>query len=306
MQRYRLRVSAVTFAKKFISRAALPLLPRFGIVFSNRICMKKLLRPRPFFTLMCLVLALAACRVNDDTTDEPTFTSGSEYRIDLFEQRDATDGTPTFGLWVERLALSECEGYGVDATVKVENGRIEVTLLGVLPPPTPCSGDSAPARQFLPIGNLTDGTYKFDLLLRDVIVNEGVLTVSNGRSTLSLPDAQGVEIGNFVVESLPDGVVWGYADTPDEASQPVADNFLVDLKTLTNEHGLAPGFYSYFTVAGTGDIFFHSRIAPQGTAKLFVRRLSASPDALRGLLQNYRDAAPQPLSIKCWTTQGEF
>jgi hypothetical protein len=268
--------------------------------------MEKLLRPRPFFALMCFVLAVSACRVNEAETEEPTFTGNPEYKIDLFEERDAADGTPTFGLWVERLALSECEGYGVDAVVKVENGGIAVTILGVLPPPTPCAGDSAPARQFLPIGALADGTYKFDLLLRDVIVNEGVLTVSNGRYALSLPDAQGVEFGNFVVESLPDGIIWGYAATPDEASEPVADDFLVDLKTLTTEHGLAPGFYSYFTVAGTGDIFFHARIAPNGASKTFVRRLAASPDALKGLLQNYRDATTPPLNIKCWTTQGEF
>ncbi len=267
--------------------------------------MKRLPHPRPFFAFVCLILAFAACRVNDDEATEPTFTGDPEYRIDLFEQRDAADGTPTFGLWVERLALSKCEGFGVDATLQVQNGRVEVKIFGVVAP-SPCAGDSAPARQFLPIGFLADGTYEFDLSLRDVIVNEGSLTISNGRYTLSLPKAQGIEIGNFVLESLPDGIIWGYAATPDEASQPVADDFLTDLKTLTTEHGLTPGFYSYFTISGTGNVFFHSRIVPSGASKNFVRRLTASPDVLKGLLQNYRDAATPPLNIKCWTTQGEF
>ncbi len=255
--------------------------------------------------MICLSLAVGACRVDDDEANEPKFTDDPEYRVDLFEQRDPVDGTPTFGLWIERLELSECEGYGVDASLSVSNGRIEVSIFGVTKPSI-CAGDSAAAQQFLPIGNLTDGVYEFSLSLRDVIVNQGSLTVTSGRYILSLPNAQGVIVDNFVLESLPDGIVWGYASTPDEASQPVADNFIADLKTLTTEHGLVPGFYSYFTLSGTGDIVFHRRVAPNGPSKLFLRRLSSSPDALKSILQNYRDSAQEPLNIKCWTTEGEL
>lgn len=267
--------------------------------------MPLLLRSRWFFAMICLSLAVGACRVDDDETDELKFTDDPEYRIDLFEQRDPTDGKPTFGLWIERLELSECEGYGVDASLSVQNGKIAVRILGVTKPSI-CAGDSAAAQQFLPIDNLTDGVYEFSLSLRDVIVNQGSLTVTSGRYILSLPDAQGVVIDNFVLESLPDGIVWGYAATPDEASQPVADNFIADLKTLTTDHSLAPGFYSYFTLSGTGDVVFHRRVAPTGASKFFLRRLSSSPDVLKSILQNYRNASQQPLNIKCWTTEGEL
>lgn len=248
--------------------------------------------------------AIFSCRVEEDN-GEVVVTIPPEYAVDIFENRAAADGTPTFGLWVESTEKYECPGYGVAAEVAVQNGSITVTILGVTKP-APCVGDSAPARQFIPIGDLADGTYKFNLSLRDVIENEGSLTVSDGLYTLSLPDAQGVVIENFTLSTLPDGIVWGYAATPDEASQPVADNFLTDLKTLTTENGLVPGFYSYFTISGTGNITFHKSVAPVGAAKYFVRRLSASPDALKGILQNYRNAAQQPLSIKCWTTEGEL
>ncbi|HRI61595.1 MAG TPA: hypothetical protein PK228_17775 [Saprospiraceae bacterium] len=258
-----------------------------------------------FLALTCFALAFVACRVNDLVEDEPKFTAAPEYTVDLFEQRDTADGAPTFGLWVERIELSDCEGYGVDATVSVQNGRIEVKVLGVIKPAI-CLGDSARARQFLAIGQLADGTYEFSLSLRDVIQNKGTLTVAGGHYTLSLPDAKGVVVENFILEPLPDGIVWGYAATPDEPSEPVADNFLTDLKTLTAENDLTPGFYSYFTISGTGNIEFHKSIAPAGVTRQFVRRLTAAPDALKGLLQNYRDATQQPLQIKCWTTEGEW
>ncbi len=255
--------------------------------------------------LTLIAAAFTACRV--DPADDPVIivTSPPEFTIDLFEQRDATDGTPVFGLWVESVTDYDCSGYGIDAAVSVQNNRIAVTLLGVVSP-SPCAGSPAPARQFLPIGSLPDGTYDFSLSLRDAIVNEGTLTVSNGHYVLSLPDQQGIDFQNLVMEHLPEGVIWGYAGVPNEPAKPVADEFIFDLKKITEDAALPPGFYSYFTVSGTGDVTFHKRIAPSVVAEQFVRRLADAPDALKSLLQNYRNAPQQPLQIKCWTTEGEW
>lgn len=265
--------------------------------------MIKLSPLRWLFLLTFSLFAIASCKVVED--DVVVVTLAPEYSVDLFEQRNAADGTPQFGLWVESTSLYKCPGFSIDAQVTVQGYNVAIALLGVTEPAI-CAGDSAPAKQFIPIGDLADGTYAFSLSLRDVIVNKGFLTVTSGRYSLSLPGAQGVFVGNFVLETIPDGVIWGYAVTPDEASQPVASGFLSDLKTLSTENNLPPGFYSYFTVSGAGNIELHKSIAPAVGFKSFVRRLSGSPDALSNLLQGYRDTNQQtPLQIKCWTTEGE-
>ena len=253
--------------------------------------------------LIFVALSFACSKVNEEVG--LVVTAPPEYTVDVFEQRNPADGVPTLGLWIESVEKYACAGYHIDAQIAVQNGSIVVTIPGVSAP-SPCVGDSARAKLFLPIGNLANGTYEFIFSLRDVIVNKGILDVSNGHYMLSLPDAKGIVIENFILESMPDGITWGYAATPDEASQPVADDFIADLKTLTAENGLAPGFYSYFTISGTGNITFHKRIAPTGSAKQFVRRLTAAPDELKSILQSYRNAAQQPLDIKCWTTGGEL
>lgn len=255
--------------------------------------------------LLFFTAILPACRVDSDDNPVIIVTTPPEFSVDLYERRDPVDGTPLFGLWVESMVDYDCAGYGIDATVAVENNRIRVTLLGVLPP-SPCTGDAAPAKQFLPIGKLPDGVYEFSLSLRDAILNEGTLTIANGRYVLVLPDQSGIDFQNLVLEHLPDGIIWGYAGVPDELSEPVADEFIFDLKTITGEPGLAPGFYSYFTVSGTGNATFHKSIAPAGVSEQFLRRLTTSPDALESLLQGYRGAAQQPLQIRCWTTGGEL
>jgi hypothetical protein len=295
---------AVTSTKNFTSGSIFEF-TAFLYHFLNSTFMAVFRRSFWFFNLIWLALAFVACRDHIDNDTDIIVTVDPEFAVDLFEQRDSADGSPTFGLWVESTERYECAGYGIDATVEVQGENIRITLLGVLPAASPCAGDSAAAQQFLPIGNLPDGTYYFTLSLRDAIVNEGTLTVANNRYQLSLPNPQGIDFQNLIVDHLPDGLIWGYAAMPDESVKPTADNFIADLKTLTDENGLAPGYYSYFTVSGTGNVFFHKSISPSVPAAQFVRRLTASASALKSLLQEYRSANQQPLTVKCWTTEGE-
>ncbi len=53
-----------------------------------------------------------------------------------------------------------------------------------------------PARGFLPIGPLADGTYQFTLRLNPVLTNHGTLTVQNGHYVLDIPEEQGVDFQN--------------------------------------------------------------------------------------------------------------
>jgi hypothetical protein len=257
---------------------------------------------RSVSSLLFFSLLLSACR-DQHLADLPTvFELEPEFAIDLFEQRDPADGTAQFGLWVESMADCSCTGCAVVAEAEVQGNDISVRLLGIQEP-VPCAGAPAQARAFVPIGPLADGEYRFSLSLRSAVTNTGTLQVAQGRCTLTLPDPQGVVFQNYVLEKMPDDMVWGYALTPDETSVLAAQNWIGDLKKITTDGGLAPGFYSYFTVSGNGAVFLHKNLAPQGAAQVFVRKLSAPPADLKSLLQTYRANA---LTLKCLTTRGEF
>lgn len=255
------------------------------------------------FLFLPFFLCLPACRDHHEADDLPlVFNIEPEFTVDLFEQRDPADGTARFGLWVESMADCACSGCSVVAETEVSSDDVSVKLLGILEP-VPCTGTPAPARTFVPIGALADGEYRFSLSLRSVVTNVGTLRVAQGRYTLSMPDAQGVVFENYVLETMPADMVWGYALTPDEPSVMAAQNWLADLKNITADGGLAPGFYSYFTVSGSGAMFFHKSFAPQGAAQVFVRKLAVPPGDLKGLLQTYRANA---LEVRCLSTLGEF
>lgn len=260
------------------------------------------------FLLFFSSLFLGACSVRPGETEpDVVVTLPPEFIVDLYEQREAATGQATFGLWVETVKTDyPAANYRIVSQVESGAGQLRVRLNEVAEPDQP-DGAPGPARTFIPLGALADGTYNLSIQLGETLFNEGVLTVGQGHYELVFSEATvGIDVQNRVLNTIPDGSVWGYVLTPTEIQQPAANAFLLNIKNFTEEAGLPAGFYGYFTVAGTGQVFFHRSVAPGGAAQLFVRRLSADPNALRGLLNTYRNDAQTPLTIRCWWTGGEL
>lgn len=255
------------------------------------------------FCAMALTL-LGACHKPDNNPDI-VVTFPPEFTVDLYEQRDAANGSPMFGLWVESTVVYDFSNYRIKAEAVVSSNAIAIEIQEVAKPDSGIGGP-APARGFVPIAVLGNGSYPFTISLHSLIVNEGTLTVQNGHYELSLPNAQGIDFQNRVLESLPDNYTWGYALAPAEPDVPAAEQFVASLKAVTSEPLLPPGYYGYFTVSGTGAYFFHKSIAPGTQNRAFLRHTGNSPDAVRGLLQTVRADPGKPLQVKCYSTFGEL
>lgn len=250
------------------------------------------------------MLAFAGCYTQPQEEPDIIVTLEPEFIVDLFEQIDPADGTAEFGLWVESMAIFDCSNYQISWISQVNGSDIKVQLLDITAPDT-CQGASGPATRFIPIGQLADGAYTFTLSLNTLLVNKGILTVQNGHYELSLPEQKGIDFQNRVLETLPEGYLWGFADTPAEQDLPVADQLLQHLKNQTEAPLLPAGFYSYFTVSGSGLYFFHRSMAPAGQHRPFLRRFgSSTAGELRNLLQGYRNDPVRPLNIRCLSTFG--
>lgn len=254
------------------------------------------------------MLVLGACRVRPGETEpDVVVTLPPEFIVDLYEQRDAATGAPVFGLWVETVKADYPAGnYRIVSQLEGGAGQLHIRLNEVAEPDQP-DGVPGPARAFIPVGALADGTYNLTIQLGETLFNDGVLTVAQGHYELGFAEPTvGIDVQNRVLNTIPAGTVWGYVRTPTEIQQPAANAFLLNIKDYTEEAELPAGYYGYFTVAGTGQVFFHRSVAPEGPAQLFVRRLSADPNALRGLLNSYRNDVQTPLTIWCWWTGGEL
>lgn len=257
-------------------------------------------------SLLGLISALLSCR-RQETDPEVIVNLPAEYTIDLFEQRDAANGYPTFGFWVETVEVCPCSPCSIDAVVKTTPGNIAVNILGTTEP-TGCTGPAKRAQQFVPIGNLPEGVYALSIALGQsgIVVSQGTLSVQPGRYVLDLPEPKGIQIGQYVLQHIPDHYLWGFAAAADSAGRQHALNFLRDLKQQTLDPDLAPGFYGYFTISGTGVLTLYRPLAPeQGIFEPFVRKLPAAVSELRPLVKQYRDASAAP-TIRLLSTEGEI
>jgi hypothetical protein len=258
--------------------------------------------------LMFILLALVACQRDEVEEPDIIVSVEPEFIVDLYEQRDTLGAQPRFGFWIESVAKYACPGYQIRTTTKLENNHLFVQILEV-EKPLVCVGDSSPARQFVPLGALSAGSYNMTVTLgeAEALVSEGTLKVESNVYELSMSETRGFDLQNRVLNVLPAKCLWGYVLTPQEIQTPPAYQFLTDLKTLTDEPVLAPGFYGYFTVSGSGQYFFHRSIAPPAGQNVpFLRKLTASEAALQSLLQGYRSDADQPLAIRCWSSEGPY
>lgn len=255
---------------------------------------------------LCLLGGLSACQpglVNDATV---VVTVEPEFRIDAYEQRDSSTGNASLGLWVESIVQYECAGYTINSELQQSGQQISIDLLDVQRPGV-CAGMPAPARQFVDLGPLAVGSYPLRLTLGKTIVNEGLLTVSAASFAVALSQPQGLEIHNFQTQRLPGPLLWGYVSVPDDDTNAAAQQFISELKNITVDGGLLPGFYSYFTLSGTGSILLHSSIVPGTPVIPFIRKLTGSANELKDLVQHYRTGNQQaPLMLRCFSTFGEF
>jgi hypothetical protein len=260
--------------------------------------------PRQLLLLFGLFCTLNACK---EKLAEPDFvyTGAPEFALDLFEQRSAADGASSLGLWVSSFALQDGAGFGINADVEIKGQDVVMHILGVQKP-NAVTGQPAPATGFVPFGSIAEGNYKLTVILGATVQSHADLAISKDHFELSNTDARGIVFQNMTLRHLPDGLVWGYADAHNEVVKAKAEQFVSDLKNLSSEAGLAPGFYSYFTVTGTGTLFLHPSIDPADAHIPFVRALSGTPDALRGLLEGYRTNGQLPLKVKCLSGWGEL
>jgi hypothetical protein len=256
------------------------------------------------FTLfLFFLLTLLGCNRNSlPYGDDTIFNGKAEFSIDLFEQRDDANGTPVFGLWVESMEVFDCDNYLIVSEKEQNLGHIKIMLRGIEKPQN-CNAKTAKARVFIPIGNLADGEYQLEINLRDAISNKGKLSVAQGKYSLDLPDPKGIVIGNYFVQAMPDQLFWGYIETPIEQATQQANALLADLKNLSTTVALPTGFYSYFTVSGSGTVFFNPVFSPTMNHVVFVRKMTTNPTEISKTLQIYRSGS-QPLVLKCYSTSG--
>ncbi len=256
---------------------------------------------------LALLLSVSCRKTPLDDGQVIVVSTPPEFVVDLYEQRSEQAGEPQMGLWIESIQTYPCDQPVIEVSAVRQGSTIEVLIAGVRLP-EPCLGGAQKARIFVPFGSVEKGHYdiQINVGVNGLIKNQGTLHLEDHNATLEMPNAQAIDIQNYVVTNIPNHYLWGYAGVPNEVSEPAADQLLVDLKKHSTDVALPPGFYSYFSVSGTGQIQLHRSISPNGAHEPFVRQFDGDLQPLRQVIEDARNSPDAPLSIYCQTTLGKI
>ena len=247
---------------------------------------------------LLVLFALLAFGCNRNKEGDKIIDVEKEFSFQLWEQLDENGGN--FQLIAATLQNQNCGGMHIEYTQNTIGSKITVTLKN-LAPPAACNGKIEPAVDTISLGNLTKGTYKLNINLKDAVLNDGSLVVDDKKYTLFMAKTDGIEVPQREVLRVPRGAIWGYFSY-ENGQEAKMIKFTDNLTRLTTPLSISQGDYGYFTVKSAAVDIKSSFDSKKANVKQLLATLTGSRLELQTLIQDYRN---QGLDIKILTFDGK-
>lgn len=209
------------------------------------------MKMKNIFLLCCIVFAAISCELGGDEVQvvpdiEETF------RVDLWE--DLTRTQRSFTLGFEAIEELPCENDGIAYNLDKDpsDGKFTLTIENIKLEDGDCLGGSSIAEEAIEVSNLPLGVHDIQINLRDVIVNKGILEVSEKGYEIILDSHAGLAFQNWELMRIPEQSFWGYAgfigrpSSNERIDSPV--KFIEGMRAYANEITPEIGYYGYFKV----------------------------------------------------------
>lgn len=244
------------------------------------------LRFTPILIFAVGFLFLTSCRKN--LGDKETIIAvDKEFEIIPWEKLDDLGGT--LQLRVATILNQECGGTRINYGTNSQGNQLTVTLKS-LNYPTTCNGFAEPARDTIELYNIKKGDIAFKLTLKDVVINDGVLHVEDGRYVFEMKKENGISMPKKEVLRVPQGAIWGFISN-DNGQDERYTQMIDSLKTITGPLSMTTGDYGYFNYTGT-DIGIAAKFVTQRpNIRRFIFRQTGTKEQLNSILKYFRTVA---------------
>jgi hypothetical protein len=255
--------------------------------------MKILLHIRPllFLALFCL----GSCQL--ERLQEPIVIVKDiepEFYIDVQEYLHPTNRQLKFR--VRTIKDQECLNGSVETDYYILGREIELSINSIKEP-ADCQAGVAPAKSEVYAGQLTNGSYKFDVALRNTVVNNGRLTVSDDSYTIKMETQEGIVFLHNNLWKMPDDAFWGYVVCKEEEWESLNAELTENLNGLAAPADYRSGFYGYFEInnntTGSRKVFLTD--PPAGDFHfplLFQLKANVDEARLKAILKDFKDSHP--------------
>ena len=231
-------------------------------------------------------LLTTSCRKN--LGDKETIIAvDKEFEIVPWEKLDEQGGT--LQLRIATIQNQECGGTHINYAVDALNNQLTVSLKSLVYPLT-CNGFAEPARDTISLSNLKKGEIPFKLTLKDVVINDGILHVEDGRYSFVMKKENGISIPKKEILRVPQGAIWGFISN-DNGQDERFTQMIDSLKTISTPLSIPTGDYGYFNYTGTDIGIAAKFITQRPNIRRFIFRQTGTKEQLNSILKYFRTVA---------------
>ncbi len=203
-----------------------------------------------------LLLVFVSCQKNVD----PIFIYDVEDEFELSLHQSTGN---THNIVVHISTTQEMpDNYKIEAFAKIINGHVELNIYQILKPSTD-SETKAILSTAVVIDSLGNGLHDLSLIIRETIINEGVLTVSDDKITLDFSEPKGIKQSHLEANRFPSDAFWGVVYVDSSYHEGLLDIFLDSLDLFATDV-LNPlvGNYGYFSIADDASLELNVSTSP--------------------------------------------
>jgi hypothetical protein len=251
----------------------------------------------PLFMIIAVVFLAGSCKLEE--LPKPIIIPNNikkEFYIDLQEYLHPTNRQLRF--MIKTIESQDCQNSSV-ATDYVVAGRNITLSINDIVPPADCVEGTAPAKTDVYAGELANGSYNLEIALRNLVVNNGRLTVSGESYTINMETQEGITLLHNSLLKIPNDAFWGYVvcdESEWEALQQELDHKLTGLATPANDI-YRDGFYGHFelnsnTSSGRSVFLVNPPSADFHFPILYQLAAGVDESRLRTLIEEFKDAHP--------------
>ncbi len=240
-------------------------------------------RLTPILFLVLGFLFTISCRKN--LGDKETIIAvDKEFEILPWEKLDESGAF--LQLRLATIQNQECGGTRINYATNALNNQLTVSINSLAYPWT-CNGFAEPARDTITLSSLKKSDIPFRLTLKDVIINDGILHVEDGRYTFEMKKENGISMPKKEILRVPQGAMWGFIAT-DNGQDARYTQMIDSLKTIATPLSMPTGDYGYFNYTGT-DIGIAAKFTTtKPTIRRFILRQTGTKEQLNAILKYFR------------------
>jgi hypothetical protein len=246
-----------------------------------------------------LLILFSSCEKIQD--EDPVVNVPVTFLIEMEEKLQPGYRPLLFNL--KSVEILDCANYQIDYKLEQQKRSIHLTLKD-FSLEEPCQPQPATAQGVANLGPLEPGEYKLKITLKDVVQNEGVLSVRPEYYILYMETLDGIFFPEGLTRlRIPGHSIWGGVYPMADSLSALADEFMSELYQSAAPFQLIPGNYGPFSVSIGNAIQLVQPPAP-GPGHTFVLRYGGSRNGLINLVEYYRNAGGPGLKIYLFDVEG--